>query len=127
MRELHPVSAALEEQVKEEFRPHPPGINSLCSHIGWSISENIDGIESAADIFQLIEEGICNGTDELGDAIATGLIEAMISESDGDPGKWVGMFPRLGPRSAAYANAWLRFYRHRKTVEAWRSIAMDCC
>ncbi len=117
MRELYAHTSAMEEKVKEEFRPHPPGINSLCDRIGRSISENIDSIENAADIFQLIEEGISNGTDELRDAIATGLIEAMISESDGHPGKWDGMFPHLGPQCAVYAKAWITYTETGKMPE----------
>jgi len=109
MNDLHPRTSALEAEVSEEFHPHPPGINSLCGRIGWSISENIDSIENAADIFQLIEEALSSGTDELRNAVATGLIEAMISESDRHPGKWSGISPRLGPQSAAYAETWIAF------------------
>lgn len=109
MKQILPDVAVLEVEVREEFRPNPPGINSLCDRIGWFISENIDSIENAGDVFLLVEEAIKDGSSELQDAISTGLVEAMISESDHHPGKWDEISPLLGPQTAAYAKAWLNF------------------
>ncbi|CAN7258012.1 hypothetical protein LJR235_001080 [Pararhizobium sp. LjRoot235] len=109
MKNLLPDTYRIEEELVKEFYPSPPGINSLCSSIGWAIAENFESIEDIHGVFDLIESGMRDGDHDLKDAIATGLIEAIISQTDHHPGTWEKIVPHLGPLSAAYAIDWIKF------------------
>jgi hypothetical protein len=109
LKSLVPDIDRVEEDLMKEFYPAPPGINSLCSSMGWYIAENFKAIEDIHGVFDLIESGMRDGDNDLKDAIATGLIEAIISQTDYHPGTWEKIAPHLGPLSAASAKDWIKF------------------
>ena len=65
--------------------------------------------EAAISVLTKIEEGMCFGDIQVGTAIATGFIEAMISETDKHTGTWQEIETLLGNESRAYATAWRQF------------------
>jgi hypothetical protein len=55
--------------------------------------------------FALIESGV--GDDgELGTAIATGLVESLVSNAELEKGLWPRILPNFGKRSREYIQAW---------------------
>src|SRR5215217_3607279 len=90
-----PEFKRIEERLKKEFLPAPIGIVSLCSDLGWHIANNFHSLRELQAVFDVIELGMVNGDDGLKDAVATGLIEGLISSSDSRPGGWEEIIPYL--------------------------------
>lgn len=99
----------IEERLEDEFFPNPIGTISLFSEIGWFVVDHLNAIERPQRIFDLIEDAMLNGDDELKNAIATGFIEALVSRSDTSENGWSEISGYLGSRSLEYANAWMKF------------------
>ncbi|MGO4570061.1 hypothetical protein AB4Z52_34780 [Rhizobium sp. 2YAF20] len=106
---LLPEVLQIEERLNREFFPSQIGINSLCADVGWHIADSFQSVQNPQAVFDVIESGMLAADNNLKDAIATGLIEALISRTDSSPASWKTIFPYLGPLSAAYAEAWIKF------------------
>ncbi len=104
-----PEFKRIKERLEKQFFPAPIGIVSLCSDLGWHIASNFHSLGNLHPVFDVIELGMVNGDDGLKDALATGLIEGLISSSDSRPGEWEEIIPYLGPASKNYADAWIKF------------------
>ncbi|MDQ0419272.1 hypothetical protein J2045_000282 [Peteryoungia aggregata LMG 23059] len=109
LRILMPEFEEIEERLTLEFRPEPAGIVSLCAEAGWQIAANFHSIPNPGALFEVIEAAMASGDDTLSTAVATGLIEGLISSSDNRPGEWGMILPYLGVKSKAYADAWIEF------------------
>jgi hypothetical protein len=99
----------IEERLTLEFHPEPAGIFSLCGEAGWHIAANFHSLPNPRAIFEVIEAAMVKGDDTLQDAVATDLIEGLISSSDNRPGGWDMIAPYLGVKSKLYADAWIEF------------------
>ncbi|WP_455272816.1 DUF7674 family protein [Rhizobium herbae] len=109
LRILLPEVTGIEERLKQEFFPAPTGIVSLCAEFGWHIAANFHSLRNPQALFEVIELGMVRGDDGLKNAVATGLIEGLISSSDNRLGEWEVIVPYLGPGSKDYADAWIKF------------------
>jgi hypothetical protein len=54
----------------------------------------------------------------LGTAMATGLVEALVTSADKNPGLWTELEKLFGPASLKHAVAWRDFGRWRRVVGA---------
>lgn len=88
----------------------PPPIWAF-GEVGDAIADNLEALpdETREKIFASIEIGMASPDDDLSTAMATGLIEALISHSDGKAGLWEQIERLLGPDSKKYALAWRSF------------------
>ncbi len=89
----------------------PDGISDflLVSSFGGNLGFEIDSFDEIerTRLFALIEAGMCSDDDSTSTAIATGLLEAMVSRSSQFPEKWEIVKSLMGPESIGYVTAWL--------------------
>lgn len=89
---------------------NPPYIY-LYSNIGRIIANNVFLFDNKTqiEIFSHIESGINSDDEYLATAVATGLIEALVSESDNNTELWHIIENHLGIESKKHALAWKNF------------------
>jgi len=95
----------------EYWSPEEPPVTVLFGEIGDSIVQNIESLPEGAlkACFNLIESGMTSRGEDIGTAVATGLIESMVTKSDGDPQLWNRLEELFGAVSKIHANAWRKF------------------
>ena len=93
----------------EYWEPDEPPVTTLFAALGDRIAEDFDSIETNVNrcTFCLVETAMANGDSKLATAVATGLIEAIISRAWRQEGLWPRISPMLGDLSRKHANAWL--------------------
>lgn len=103
----HELTAAHEKTVEYWLPDHPP-ITIAFSEIGCCLADDFEKIEKVARerIFLLIEDGVASDDEELGTAVATGLIEGMVVRAI-TRGNWDSIAMELGPLSKSHAEAWI--------------------
>jgi hypothetical protein len=79
----------------------------LFGALGRQIASDFDRVEKETNErrFALIESGV-DDEGELGTAIATGLIESLVSNAELQEGLWPRILPSFGKRSREYIEAW---------------------
>jgi len=90
-----------------DWAPEFPPITIVFASIGRQVSNGFlsrSANENIA-IFNLIEEGLASGEEELVEAIATGLVEALIPFSIKN-GTFEEIEPLLGQRTAEHVASW---------------------
>ena len=102
------VGAAYQE-VLDEWRPEDPPVTTLFAALGDRIAEDFGscGVDTNRRVFSLIEQAMESSDQTLVTAVATGLIEALVTRAARSEGLWKQMAPLLGPRSLHHAQAWL--------------------
>lgn len=102
------VQAAYQE-VLAEWLPEEPPVTTLFAALGDRIAEDFDsaGVDTNRQVFSLIEKAMGSGDSGLVTAVATGLIEALVTRAARGEDLWKRMAPFLGPRSLRHAEAWL--------------------
>ena len=102
------VQAAYQE-VLDGWRPEEPPVTTLFAALGDRIAEDFDsaGVDTNRQMFSLIEKAMESGDQGLVTAVATGLIEALVTRAVRSEGLWKRMAPLLGPRALHHAEAWL--------------------
>ena len=88
--------------------PECPLPNSLLGEFGWEIANNWDAItpDEWALLSAEIERGLASDDDDIGTAVATGLIEGLIHRAEVIDGLWPTIEARLGPLARRYADAY---------------------
>lgn len=99
------------ESVNKYWSPEEPPVIVLFSQIGKTLARIYPSFENAQkeSVFQHIEEGMTSTNDELATAVATGLIEAIVTSTDGDHLLWAKIEKSLGHKSKEHALAWKNF------------------
>lgn len=102
------IKAACQE-VLDEWRPEEPPVTTLFAALGDRIAEDFEsaGVDTNRQIFSLIEKAMESGDPGLVTAVATGLIEALVTRAMRSESLWKQLAPFLGPRSLHHAEAWL--------------------
>jgi hypothetical protein len=102
------VKAAYQE-VLDEWRPEEPPVTTLFAALGDRIAEDFGGagVDTNRRMFSLIEQAMESGDQGLVTAVATGLIEALVTRAVRSESLWTEIAPLLGPRSLYHAEAWL--------------------
>ena len=102
------VQAAYQE-VLDEWQPEAPPVTTLFAALGDRIAEDFGsaGVDANRRLFSLIEQAMESPDQGLVTAVATGLIEALVTRAVQSAGLWNEMAPLLGPRSRHHAEAWL--------------------
>jgi hypothetical protein len=60
-------------------------------------------------LFAAIEAGMVSANTVVSTALATGLVEALVSRADNSPGLWEEIESLMGPSSKRHAVAWRDF------------------
>lgn len=96
-------------EVLDEWQPEEPPVTTLFAALGDRIAEDFvcAGIDANRRMFSLVEQAMESSDQELVTAVATGLIEALVTRAVRGEGLWAQMVPLLGPRSLHHAEAWL--------------------
>lgn len=91
--------------------PEYPLPTALLGSFGREIANNYDIITSCEwiSLSRMIEDGLASDDDEVGTAVATGLIEGMIHRAEAIEDLWPRIEANLGPRARSYAEAYRRF------------------
>ncbi len=104
------IREAYEEMV-EDWSPEDPPPTTLYAALGYQIADDFLGYHSEARmrIFSLVEQAMESEDEDLGEVVATGLIEALVTRAMETEGLWEQIKPLLGPQSLYHAEAWLSF------------------
>lgn len=105
---LSPVLADTHKETLEYWHPEPPPVTIAYAEIGKAIVDQIDAMreDTRRGVFDLIEDGVKSSNQDLGVAVATGLLEALVGRAcRKDTGSRI--LKELGPQAQAHARAWL--------------------
>ncbi|EPO3623564.1 hypothetical protein ACT90E_000904 [Salmonella enterica] len=97
--------------VNEYWIPDESPLIMLFSQIGKSlvaIFSELDCVKNEL-LFKYIEDGMASDNDELATAIATGLVEAIVTSTDANQHLWGEIEGLLGVKSKEHALAWRNF------------------
>jgi len=96
-------------ETVDYFAPNEPPVTTLFGALGERIAEDFDSASMVVNqqVFRLIEDAMTSGDSHLVTAVATGLIEAIATETARNEGLWQRISPMLGERSLHHAKAWL--------------------
>ena len=97
------------KEVIEEWSPEEPPITTLFACLGDRIVECLRSTDAEINrrLFELIEQAMDSGTELLKTAVATGLIESLVTQAWKDSVLLKEILILMGPRSRKYAEAWL--------------------
>ena len=99
------------QKMLDEWMPENPPLTILFGALGDQVIENLSGREEAANrrIFQLVETAMASDDEELRTAVATGLIEAVVTKTDGKEALWQYALSLFGDLSKKHAEWWRGF------------------
>lgn len=105
-----PVKNTVEKLV-EYWLPEPAPTIILFSQIGKVLADKLYSLNKAERslFFKHIELGMCSENDELATAVATGLVESLVTASDENEELWKEIESCLQPESKKHALAWKKF------------------
>ena len=103
-----PVLAALHKSMKAEWAPDDPPNTLLFSAFGRALCCDIERLtpNQLKASWETVEDLSVNGSSEVRNAVATGLIEAVLSESSSGRFDVASVIRLLGPATRAYCKAW---------------------
>ncbi|NDP59176.1 MAG: hypothetical protein GZ090_07455 [Oxalobacteraceae bacterium] len=95
-------------EINEYWEPDQPPVTIMFAAIGKELVQQFDSIqnEKKLAIFQCIEDGMNSVDIDLKTAVATGIIEALVSESTENEDLWIRIEQQLGLSSKHYALSW---------------------
>lgn len=96
------------KDVNDYRDPEDPMPTLLLASFGLQMAAHFEQISSAEwnVLVRLIEEGVSNEDKDVGEAVATGLLEAMVNYAEATEGLWPEIEARLGPEALDYADAY---------------------
>lgn len=96
------------QETFEYWEPDPPPVTILFAAVGKELARRFDSMENESKeiAFEFIEEGMNSNDNALTTAVATGIIEALISESSRHEGLWPRIELQLGSISKRHAEGW---------------------
>ncbi len=104
-------SAFLRDNCRDlqEFEdPEQPLAIPLLGYLGGEIAKNFDAISSNewATLSAMIEQGLASNDEDIGTAVATGLIEGMVHRAEAIDNLWPRIEASLGSKARSYADAY---------------------
>ncbi|CRY57270.1 Uncharacterised protein [Yersinia intermedia] len=112
------VFSQTSEYIKNEVNrciqywlPEPPPTILLFSLVGKALVNQLDSLSQSekSTLFQHIETGMRSDNDELATAVATGLVESLITATDENKSVWQEIERYLHVESKKHALAWKNF------------------
>lgn len=108
VEQLSLTFASCGQATLDYWHPMDPPTTVAFANIGKCILKELPALDkdTVRQLFGMIEEAVASDDRELSEAVATGLIEAMIGSSS--PGNETSrLLETFAPRSKAHALAWL--------------------
>jgi hypothetical protein len=95
-------------EINEYWKPDQAPVTIIFAAIGKELVRQFDSIknEKKLEVFQCIEDGINSSDINLRTAVATGIIEALVSESTENEDLWLRIEQQLGVSSKHYVLSW---------------------
>lgn len=95
----------------EYWLPDPPPTILLFSLVGKALVNQLASLNNSekSALFQHIETGMRSDNDELATAVATGLVESLVTASDENESVWKEIEAYLHVESKKHALAWKNF------------------
>ncbi|MCO7246026.1 hypothetical protein [Halomonas sp. Mc5H-6] len=111
LTELFAIDSSLKvvsDNVYEDWAPVSPPLTILFATIGVKFAEEYEerSLEINQKILRLVEEGVVSEDEELGTAVATGMVEAMVNNFLLDGIQWEKCKKQLGEQTLKHAEAW---------------------
>ena len=99
-----------DEIVKQRLPERPPATLLLAS-IGDCFAKTINQVsrQEQLAIWRSIENLLVNGTEEVKNAIATGLLETVLNEMSAGRLDWFSQVENMGNATLAYCKSWDAF------------------
>ena len=106
---IWPAVNEARDETTAYWHPDEPPLTTAFSEVGRKIMLEFTNLnrELRSSIFALIEEGMASADDELGIAVATGLIEGLIGTAARADVSLEDLLFELGPLSKVHAEAWI--------------------
>jgi hypothetical protein len=100
------------QKTLEYWEPDIPPVTIFFAAIGKELACRFDsiGTESKMTVFDLIEEGMNSTDNDLRIAVATGIIEALVSVASTNRELRKKIESQLGTMSKRHADAWSSFH-----------------
>ncbi|WP_123648553.1 DUF7674 family protein [Lysobacter enzymogenes] len=97
------------QEVINEWHPEAPPTITLYAALGHRIAESFHLSNTLFNrrTFSLIEQAMKSDNQDLVEAVATGLIEALLTRAVQTEPLWEQIRPLLGPVSLHHADSWL--------------------
>jgi hypothetical protein len=94
--------------LEEYVDPQAPLPISLLGYFGSQIAANFDVIspDEWATLSAMIEQGLASNDEDVGIAIATGLIEGLVHRAEAIENLWPRIEASLGSKARNYADAY---------------------
>lgn len=91
------------------WAPETPPMTTLFAALGDRIAEDFNSVSTEVNrqTFRLIEDGMSSKDQKLVTAVATGLIEAIVSKTAPQKDVWNRLSLMFGDLSRMHAEAWL--------------------
>lgn len=99
------------EQLIEEWSPDTPPLTIVFSSLGRSLSRHSSTLSKKVlrDICKTMEELLNRGDDSVKNAVATGMLEAMLGESSAGRCDMLTFLPFLGNQTKSFCRSWDEF------------------
>jgi hypothetical protein len=111
LRELFPAFDTEINRLCEEWAPELPPFTLLMASVGHQISNEVDMYIKPSNAERLsmgIERMLRDGSDDVRNAVATGLLESLMANAAHKP-MAEHLFSQLGPLAKEYCRAWDTF------------------
>jgi hypothetical protein len=108
-----------EKNLKDHYDfwlPDEPPFFSTLEEIGSVIAENLNLIEDLKGLFQTIENGMASDNNQLKEAVATGLLEALVIKLESRKGNYDLIDNLLGKDSKKHIIEWTHFCKTGKQI-----------
>jgi hypothetical protein len=109
--EIVPELDAAHAEVTVDWIPEHPPPTLWMIDMGEALAEHWEKIsdDRMRQVFALVEEALTTGSEFLGNAVATGMLEALASEVSGGRLPQALLDAKMGPAASAYMKAWDEF------------------
>ncbi len=99
------------ENLKAEWFPDAPPATIVFSSLGRAFCQAAtrSSVMELTEIWSVVEELVVNGDETVKNAVTTGLLEAILSESSAGRFCMSSIFEHFGPATMSYCKAWDAF------------------
>jgi hypothetical protein len=107
------VAADVVGSIAAHWAPHEPPLTVAMGGIARSLIDRADQLREAelCAVFDVVETILSTGTQPEQDAVATGLLEALLAAADRNTVSGARVLSFAGPKAAEYLRAWNAFTR----------------
>src|SRR5580658_7851133 len=107
--ELHPCLSQTVAVIHDEWQPEPPPSIFMAARLGDAVAICKFTDEQLRELFELVEDWMCNGDEDAQAVLATGFLEALLSQADHGRFDFRRASPFIGGETRKYCQAWDRF------------------